>query len=132
MATVRAPHKVERVTVKLIPTSNERSFKHIPSTFSPARRMYNWRHFENGDYMLVPRKVSHSEIQVDIFVDLATKKVSEAGLRKVVQEFVIARIEKDWDGLKLSSLGRPIEAEPPSKAFKRSTIEEIMGVRLEN
>ncbi len=132
MSPVRTAHRVERVTVKLVPTSNDRSFKHIPSTFSPARRMYNWRHFESGDYMLVPRKVSHSEVQVDIFVDVrSTKKVGE-GLRKVVQEFVNARIEKDWEGLKLSSLGRPTEAEPPSKTFKRSTIEEIMGVRLES
>ena len=124
--------KVERVTVTLIPTSEEKSFRSIPSTFSPANRTYGWKHHQSIDYMLVPRKVSHSEIKIDIFVDPTSKrKMSLAGLQKLVEDFVNAKIKKDWQGLKLESIGRPTAAEPPHKMLRRSTIEEIMGVQLE-
>ena len=83
--------------------------------------------------MIVPRRITHSEIQVDVFLDPPTaKKKDEGSVRKIVQEFVIARIEHDWSGLKLGGIGRPTEAQPPNKTFRRSTIEEIMGASLDD
>jgi hypothetical protein len=132
MTSARAGQKVERVTVTLLPTADDRSFPHIPSTFSTANRTYGWKHFEKIDYMLVPRKVSHSEIKIDIFVDLLSKrKMSGSGVQKLVEDFVNAKIRTDWHGFKLGAIGRPTEAEPPNKTFRRSTIEEIMGVQLD-
>jgi len=130
---MRGSQKFERVTVTLVPTTDERSFRHIPSTFSPSNRTYAWRHYEKIEYMLVPRKISHSEIKVDIFLDLVKKRrMNDSSIQKFVQEFVNAKIQTDWKGLRLGAIGRPIVAEPPNKTFKRSTIEEILGANLEN
>ncbi len=124
--------KVDRVTVTLVPTSEERSFRTIPSTFSPSNRTYGWKHHQSVDYMLVPRKVSHSEIKVDIFLDPTSKrKMSVSSLQKLVEDFVNAKIKKDWQGLKLGAISRLTAAEPPRKILQRSTIEEIMGTQLE-
>ncbi|MDH3252287.1 MAG: hypothetical protein OEM41_05800, partial [Ignavibacteria bacterium] len=70
--------------------------------------------------------------EIDVFVDLLSKrKVSVTGVQKLVEDFVNAKIRTDWHGFKLGAIGRPTEAEPPSKTFRRSTIEEIMGVELD-
>ncbi len=132
MVHPRGAQKFERVTITLVPTADDRSFKHIPSTFSKTNRMYGWRHFEHMDYMIVPKKISSNEIKVDIFVDPAPrKKVQSVDVQKAVTEFVKAKIHSEWAGLKLGSISRATVASPPDQIFHRGTIEEILGAKLE-
>jgi hypothetical protein len=132
MVMSRGAHKFERVTITLVPTADERSFRHVPTTFSPTERMYTWRHFEKLEYMIVPKKVSNKEIKIDLFVDPQIKgKGSPLQLQKLIQNFVSTKIETDWTGLKLASIGRASVATPPEQMFRRGTIEEILGAQLE-
>ncbi len=131
MVPSRASHKVEKVTITLLHTSDESSFRHVPSTFSATNRSYAWKHFEQIDYMIVPRKVSSSEIKVDLFVETPGKgKTQTLSVQKAVQSFVKSKIESEWKGLKLGGIGRPTAGEAPGQKFKRGTIEEILGVSL--
>ena len=128
MVVSRDTHKYERVTITLVPTSDESSFRRVPSTFSPTNRTYGWKHFEHIDYMIVPRSVSNSEIKIDMFVE--TMKPS-ANVQKVVQHFVKAKMQTSWKGFKLGGISKPTNAAPPDEKFKRGTIEEILGSNLE-
>ncbi len=132
MVVSREAHKYERVTITLVPTSDESSFRRVPSTFSATNRTYAWRHFEHIDYMIVPRSVSNSEIKIDIFVD-AVKPGSSRGadVQKAVQHFVKAKMQTTWKGFKLGGISKPTNANPPDEQFKRGTIEEILGSKLE-
>lgn len=133
MPLSRGPQKVERVTITLVPTSDDRGFRHVPSTFSPANRTYGWRKFDQIGYMIVPKKINNHEIKVDIFVELLKKgKAQISSVQKFVQDFVNSKIQTEWHGLKLGSISRATEAEPPNKTFKRATIEEILGAKLDN
>jgi hypothetical protein len=132
MVHPRSAQKFERVTITLVPTADERSFRHIPSTFSKTNRTYGWRHFEQMDYMIVPKKISSNEIKVDIFVDPTTrKKAHPADIQKAVSEFVKSKIHSEWSGLKLGNISRATVAAPPDQTFHRGTIEEILGSNLE-
>ena len=132
MVVSRDAHKYERVTITLVPTADESSFRRVPSTFSASNRTYGWRHFEQIDYMIVPRSVSNSEIKIDIFVDVMKPGSSRsANVQKVVQHFVKAKMQSTWKGFKLGGISKPASAVPPDEQFKRGTIEEILGLNLE-
>ena len=132
MVHARGIQKFERVTITLVPTADERSFRHVPSTFSKTNRTYGWRHFEQMDYMIVPKRISSNEIKVDIFVDPTTKrKLQGLDVQKVVTDFVKTKIHSEWAGLKLGNISRATVASPPDQTFHRGTIEEILGANLE-
>lgn len=132
MVLSRGAHKVDRVTITLVPTADERSFHNVPSTFSPTNRLYEWRQSADISYMLVPKKISSSEILVDLFVNPGKKgKAALRDLPKLVHTFVQKKIESEWKGLKLGGISRPSAAVPPQKVFVRGTIEEMLGADLE-
>jgi hypothetical protein len=132
MVLSRGAQKVERVTITLVPTADERSFHNVPSTFSRTNRSYEWRHSAEISYMLVPKRISSSEIQVELFVSPVKKgKIVMRDLPKVIHSFVQKKIESEWKGLKLGSISRPTAAVPPQKTFVRGTIEEMLGANLE-
>jgi hypothetical protein len=132
MVLSRGAQKVERVTITLVPTADERSFHNVPSTFSRTNRSYEWRHSAEISYMLVPKRISGSEIQVELFVSPVKKgKIVMRDLPKVIHSFVQKKIESEWKGLKLGSISRPTAAVPPQKTFVRGTIEEMLGANLE-
>lgn len=132
MVHSRSNQKFERVTITLVPTADERSFRHVPSTFSKTNRTYGWRHFEKMDYMIVPKKISSNEIKIDIFVDpQAGKKLQPMDIQRAVASFVRAKIHTEWAGLKLGNISRATVASPPDQTFHRGTIEEILGANLE-
>jgi len=133
MAPSHGISKTERVTITLLPTSDERSYRNVPTTFSVSNRSYEWRSTEQMRYMLVPRKISSSEIQVDLFVGPPKGgKLQSKSLTKVVQDFVRGKIESEWRGLKLGNIGKPTTAVPPQRSFVRGTIEEMLGANLKD
>lgn len=132
MVLSRGAQKFERVTVTLVPTSDERGFHSVPSTFSAVRRTYGWRHSASIAYMIVPKKVSNSQVQVELFVNPLKKgKAHSKDLQKVVEDFVQGKIQTEWQGLRLGGISRPTAAVPPSKLIVRGTIEEILGMQIE-
>jgi len=132
MPFAREPHRTERVTITLVPRTDERSLLNIPSTFNQIERTYSWRTTGTLNYMLVPTKISSGEIKVDLFLDPLKKgKIQARNLQRTVQEFVNDKIQTEWRGLRLESISRPTMAAPPSNAIVRGTIEEILGTNLD-
>lgn len=132
MSLAREPHRTERVTITLVPRTDERSLLNIPSTFNQIERTYSWRTTGTLNYMLVPTKISSGEIKVDLFLDPLKKgKIQARNLQRTVQEFVNDKIQTEWRGLRLESISRPTMAAPPSNAIVRGTIEEILGTNLD-
>jgi hypothetical protein len=132
MLSSRGGQKFGRVTVTLVPTSDDRSFRSVPSTFSATDRSYQWRRAQSMSYLIVPRRVTSARIEIDVFVDSAKKGKSPAkDVQKVVQDFVKSKIESDWKGLKFGGIGRAGSAVPPQKALVRGSIEDILGVAFE-
>lgn len=132
MALSRGTQKFDRLTITLVPTSDERSYRNIPSTFNVVNRTYAWRQLAQLSYMIVPRRVSHSEIKVDIFLDPQKRsKTPAATLHKLVHEFIEEKIQSEWRGLKLGGISRVAAAMPPAPVANRGTIEEILGASLE-
>ena len=132
MVVSRGTQKFDRVTITLVPTSDERSFRHVPSTFDRTNRTYAWRHFERIDYLIVPTKISSREVKIDVFIGSPGKGKSHAsGLQKAIQNLVKTKIESEWQGLKLAGISRPTYATPPEQTFARGTIEEILGATLD-
>jgi len=132
MLTPRGPQKVGRLTVTFVPTADERSYRHVPSTFSAAHRSYEWRKADSLTYMIVPKKISHARIEVDVFVNAGKKgKLQPKVIQKAVQEIVREKIESEWKGLKLGAVGKPTSGHPPQKSLVRGSIEDILGVALE-
>lgn len=133
MIASRTPHKYERVTITFVPTADERSFRHIPTTFSSTERTYGWRHFEKLEYMIIPKKISNKEVKIDMFVDLQGRgKGSMAQTQKMIHNFVSTKIRTDWAGLRLAGISRASAASPPEQVYRRGTIEEILGAQLEH
>jgi len=132
MQSSRGEQKFGRVTVTLVPTSDDRSFRSVPSTLSATDRSYRWRRAQSMNYMIVPRRVTSARIEVDFFVDSVKKGGSQAkDLQKVVQSFVKSMIASEWKGLKLGGVGRAGAAVPPQKALVRGSIEDILGVAFD-
>jgi hypothetical protein len=132
MPFAREPHRTERVTITLVPRTDERSLLNIPSTFNQIERTYSWRTTGTLNYMLVPTKISSGEIKVDLFLDPLKKgKILARNMQRTVQEFVNDKIQNEWRGLRLESISRPTMAAPPSNAIVRGTIEEILGTNLD-
>jgi len=130
MVHSRGSHKVERVQIKFVPTTDEQSFRNVPSTFSPSSRTYSWRKMQQMDYLIVPKKISNHEIVVEMFID-AKKGMSTGSLQKVVENLIKSKVQSEWHGLRLASISKPSSAAPPGQRFVRGTIEEILGTRLE-
>jgi hypothetical protein len=131
MPLVHAPQKVERITISLVPTGDDRSFENVPTTFSTLHRSYEWRRASQMRYMIVPRKVSSNEILIDFFVEPATRGANSGKLAsRFVDSFIQHKIGSEWKGLKLGTVGRPTAAHAPQKAFVRGTIEEMLGAKL--
>jgi hypothetical protein len=131
MALPRSQQKFDRLTITLVPTSDERSYRNVPSTFSAAHRTYVWRRQAEMSYMLVPRRISSREITVDIFVDATKKKAEPAQIQRLVSDFIKEKVHSEWRGLKLQGIARAASAQPPDQVYSRGTIEEILGARLE-
>ena len=132
MIPARGSHKVERVTLTLVPSTEERTFPNVPSTFSPAERLYQWRHASHMNYMIVPKRISSREIQVELFVDSPRKgKSVTRNVQKVIQDFVKEKIGTEWRGLRLGAISRPTASARPKSAIVRGTIEEILGSTLD-
>ena len=132
MVQSRILQKAERVTVTLVPNADARSLIHIPSTFNKVERTYGWRHSDGMNYMIVPIRISNTEIKIDVFVNPPKGgKLQPKNVQKVVQAFIEGKIESDWRGLKLGGVSRPTVATPPNKSFVRGTIEEMLGAAVE-
>lgn len=132
MVVSRETQKFERVTVTLLPTADESSFRNVPSTFDRTNRTYAWRHFERIEYLIVPTRISSREVKVDMFVGSTGKgKVPASSLQKVIEHLVKTKIESEWQGLKLVGISRPTNATPPAETFSRGTIEEMLGASLD-
>jgi hypothetical protein len=131
MALSRGPQKFDRLTITLVPTSDEHSFRNVPSTFNTTKRTYTWRQLAELNYMIVPRKISSREIKVDFFLDAQKgKKAGASAVQKLVQDFVKEKIQSDWTGLKLGGITRASAASAPEERVARGTIEEILGADL--
>lgn len=132
MTMSRESHKCERVTLTLVPRTDERTLLHIPSTFNKVERTYAWRTAGALNYMLVPTRISSNEIKVDLFVDPLRKGKSQLkNIQKAVQDLVHEKIQTEWRGMKLESISRATVAVPPTSTIVRGTIEEILGASFE-
>lgn len=133
MLSTRGGQKFGRVTVTLVPSSEDRSFRSVPSTFNATDRSYRWRRAQAMNYMVVPKRITSERIEVDVFVDSLKKgrtpsKEVQKEVQKVVQDFVKTMIESEWKGLKFGGIGRAGSAVPPQKGLVRGSIEDILGV----
>jgi len=132
MLSPRGGQKFGRVTVTLVPSSDERGYRSVPSTFNAADRSYRWRRAQSMSYMIVPKRVTSARIEVDVFVDSAKKgKTPAKDMQKVVQDFVKSMIATEWKGLRFGGIGRAGTAVPPQKSLVRGSIEDILGVALD-
>jgi len=132
MLSPRGGQKFGRVTVTLVPSSDDRSFRSVPSTFNATDRSYRWRRAQSINYMIVPKRVTSARIEVDVFVDSAKKgKTASKDVQKVVQDFVKSMIETEWKGLKFGGIGKAGTAVPPQKSLVRGSIEDILGVAFD-
>jgi hypothetical protein len=131
MVGSRGAQKVERVTITFTLNADERNFPTVPSTFSAADRSYQWRRLVQMNYMLVPRKISNTEVQIDMFLSPQKKgRVAAKEVEKAVQGLIDEKMHTEWKGLRLMGISRPTFAKPPQKAVIRGTIEEILGSTL--
>jgi len=132
MLSSHGAHKFDRVTVTLLPTEEDRSFRSVPSTFSTTNQTYQWKKGQSVNYMIVPRRVTGAKIEIDVFLE-ATKggKLQKASLQKVVQDLLEGKIASEWKGLKLDAVGRAGSAVPPRRSLLRGSIEDILGVAFD-
>lgn len=132
MLSPRGGQKFGRVTVTLVPSSDERAYRSVPSTFNATDRSYRWRRAQSLSYMIVPKRVTSARIEVDVFVDSTKKgKTPAKDVQKVVQDLVKSMIETEWKGLRFGGIGRAGTAVPPQKSLVRGSIEDILGVALD-
>ncbi|MEW6511783.1 MAG: hypothetical protein AB1428_12600 [Bacteroidota bacterium] len=133
MLTSRQTHKYDRVTVTFVPSADDKSYRNVPSTFSAAQGVYQWRKAEALSYLIVPKRVSHARIEVDVFIDHGKRgKLQSKNVQRAVQEIVRGKIESEWKGLKLGTVSRPTSGTPPQRALVRGSIEDILGVPIES
>jgi hypothetical protein len=128
MTGARGAHKVERVTITLLPRGDERTLFHVPSTYNQIQRTYGWRRSESFEYMIVPTHVSSKEVRVDFFVNFRSSVRRDAkDIQKALRNFVESKVDSEWKGLKLGSIGRPTIGSPPREVLLRGAIEDILG-----
>jgi hypothetical protein len=133
MVATRSLHKVERVTLTLHPEPLERLPMRVPTTFDAHARTYGWKHSSRMNYMIVPRKISSSEIKVDLFITAPRGgRMASRDVQKLVQNFVQSKIASEWRGLVLGEISRPTEGVPPTKSIVRGTIEDMLGVSFKS
>jgi hypothetical protein len=132
MVLAHGPHKVERVTITLVPDrSAEKPFA-IPSTFNKIERTYGWKRTARLEYMIVPTRISSDSVKVDLFFSPSRgARLQARQMLKAVQEFVEQKVGSEWEGLRLAGIGKPSPAAPPTKMFVRGTIEDMLGTSLE-
>lgn len=129
MALSRTPSKAERFTITLVPERGEEAVFEIPSTFNRVDRTYGWKHTARMDYMIVPKRIASNEVKVEVFVTPGKgTRLAPHGLQKLVEELVQQKLVTEWKGLRLSGVGRPKSAAPPTTVFVRGTIEDVLGV----
>lgn len=132
MSTVRGAHRVDRVTVTLVPQSSEKHVLQIPTTFDAAHRTYGWERSCGVEYMIVPTRITNTEIRVDIFLNPQKRgKIPVKEIGKVAENLVKGKIATEWKGLRLGGISKPMAAQPPQKTIRRGTIEEILGSAFE-
>jgi hypothetical protein len=132
MTLSRGAQKFERMTITLVPTGDERSYRNVPTTFNSVNRTYAWRQMQELNYMLVPRKISSGEIKVDIYLNSSKRKKKPGTSNlKTVQDFVVEKVQSEWQGLKFGGITKASAATPPDQTVTRGTIEEILGATLE-
>jgi hypothetical protein len=133
MVATRSLQKVERVTLTLHPEPQERLPMRVPTTFDANARTYGWKHSSRMNYMIVPRKISSSEIKVDLFITAPRGgRMASRDVQKLVQSFVQAKIASEWRGLVLGEISRPTAGVPPTKSIVRGTIEDMLGVSFKS
>ena len=132
MISNRGAQKFNRVTVTLVPTADDRSFRNVPSTYSALHRTYEWRKADSVDYLIVPRKISSAKIEVDVFLNGGKKvKLQAKALQRTVQDLVTEKIGSEWTGLRLGNIGRPTPAIVPQETVVRGSIEDILGISFD-
>jgi hypothetical protein len=105
----------------------------VPTTFDANARTYGWKHSSRMNYMIVPRKISSSEIKVDLFITAPRGgRMASRDVQKLVQSFVQAKIASEWRGLVLGEISRPTAGVPPTKSIVRGTIEDMLGVSFKS
>jgi hypothetical protein len=133
MTGARGTHKVDHVTITLVPKGDERTVFRVPSTFDHLGRTYSWRRSQNLEYMIVPTKISSSEVKIEMFLNPQRRgKLVAKEVMKAVQDLVEEKIQSEWSGLRLGGISRPSLAIPPRRSFVRGTIEEILGASFES
>jgi len=133
MVATRSLQKVERVTLTLHPEPLERLPMRVPTTFDANARTYGWKHSSRMNYMIVPRKISSSEIKVDLFITAPRGgRMASRDVQKLVQSFVQSKIASEWRGLVLGEISRPTAGVPPTKSIVRGTIEDMLGVSFKS
>ena len=133
MVLSRSPQKVERVTVTLVPDKNDRLPFHVPSTFNRTARVYGWRHSARLDYMIVPTKISSTEVKIDVFVAPAKgSRLQTRSVPRLIQNLIEGKVSSEWRGLRLGEIGSPTTAIPPQKSYVRGTIEDMLGASLDS
>jgi hypothetical protein len=131
MLSSRGSQKFDRVTVTFVPSADEKSYRNVPSTFSPLHRSYEWRRSSMVSYMIVPKRISNVKIEVDVFVNAGKRgKLPGREVQKVVHDILQSGVSAEWAGLKLDTVGRCTTAAPPEKSLFRGSIEDILGVAL--
>ncbi len=103
MSFSRETHKIDRVTITLVPRTDERALLHIPSTFNKIERTYSWKTAGSLNYMLVPTRISSGEIKVDLFVDPLRKGKSTG--KELPEGCAGFRQREDPDGMARPATG---------------------------
>jgi hypothetical protein len=132
VSTVRGTHRYDRVTVTLVPQTDEKHVLQIPTTFDSANRTYGWERSGGVEYMIVPTRITNTEVKVDIFLNPQKRgKLPVKDVGRVAENLVKGKIATQWKGLRLGGISKPMAAQPPQKIIRRGTIEEILGSTFE-
>jgi hypothetical protein len=132
VSTVRSAHRYDRVTVTLVPQTDEKHVLQIPTTFDSTNRTYGWERSGGVEYMIVPTRITNTEVRVDIFLNPQKRgKLPVKDVGRVAENLVKGKIATEWKGLRLGGISKPMAAQPPQKTIRRGTIEEILGSTFE-
>ena len=133
MLSSRGGQKFGRVTVTLVPTSDDRSFRSVPSTFSATDSLLPVAKGAVDELHDSARSGSQAQESRSTCSSTPAKKGRSQAkdVQKVVQDLVKSKIESEWKGLKFGGIGRAGSAVPPQKALVRGSIEDILGVAFD-
>jgi hypothetical protein len=132
MSAIRGSQRFERVTVTLVPLTDDKHVLQVPTTFNSVDRTYGWQKSGAVDYMIVPTRIANSEVKIDIFLNPQKRgKLPLKDVGRIAENLVKGKIATEWKGLRLGGISKPSVAQPPQKIFRRGTIEEILGTPLD-